>query len=95
MAEVPAEKKTSIFDGGISMGNAITICVLLFGLITGWSKISNDVDNLRKDFASYKQVLSNDFVRKDVAAERDRALMDQITIMRKQLERIEAKVDKQ
>lgn len=78
----------------ISPGNVITLAVMLIAFISTWATLNRDMDNMRRDFASYKQRLDSDFVRKDVDAVRDRALMDQVTLMRKQLERIEEKVDR-
>lgn len=92
-AAVPPEKSQGIFDK-ISPGNIITVAVMLIAFISTWATLNRDMDNMRRDFAAYKQALDANYVRKDVAAERDRALMDQIGLMRKQLERIEEKVDR-
>lgn len=72
----------------------ITIGLVVIAALASWNKNTSDIDNLRRDLQAHKLSLNNDFVRKDVFAERDRALMSEINLMRRQLERIEAKFDK-
>ncbi len=76
-------------DAKISVGNIVTIGVLLTGGIFGYASLQSRTDTNEKDIAELKI----QYERRETALQREQNIINRMDDMRTRMERIERKLD--